>query len=212
MLIDYTLFLLDTECHCLNGHTWDDSLGETRKSHSAMCICMLLFVFSNRVGHYINYKEELCAVRLYVTQITFNFSYGLICQFDKWGNKPYDCCSRRRFSFFLRVINSLLYHVFCVHEVGQCDLCAGFVCIFCSSPRRSTCWSRPRRSSGRSWRRSSNSVAVTWGATAGTMAIFQERCVCGSRFAVVQCSLSHAARILTKRNSVWSTLQPILDP
>lgn len=70
-LIDYTLFLLDTECHCLNGHTWDDSLGETRKSHSAMCICMLLFVFSNRVGHYINYKEELCAVRLYVTQITF---------------------------------------------------------------------------------------------------------------------------------------------
>lgn len=101
---------------------------------------------------------------------------------------------------------------FCVHEVVQCDLCAGFVCIFCSSPRRSTCWSRPRRSSGRSWRRSSNSVAVTWGATAGTMAIFHERCVCGSRFAVVQCSLSHAARILTKRNRVWSTLQPILDP
>ncbi len=141
--------------------------------------------------------------------LLFNFSYGLICQFDKWGNKPYNCCSRK-FSFFSEW--SIVFCITCIHSWSRAVWLMCWFCVFlqfskekyllesppeklrkeleeelklCSSDMRSHGWYHghiPREV--RLW------VKVCWGTV---------------------CSLSHPVRILTKRNRVWFTLQPILD-
>lgn len=143
-------------------------------------------------------------------KLLFNLSYGLICQFDKWGNKPYNSCSRK-FCFYSKWSIVCFITCLCVDDVGQCDLCAGFVCFSQFSKEKYLLESPPeklRKELEEELKLSSSDMrSHGWyhGHIPREVRLWVKFCN-----AMVQCSLSQADRILIKRHKVWSTLQPIL--